>query len=68
MYFLNDAKTKYVTFFLDVYLMLQLKIACTSSAVVLNAIAWLILSSSKNGMLSNTVYELGDCYHTLDRH
>jgi len=32
-----------VAIFLDVYLMLQLKTTCTSSAVVLSHIAWFII-------------------------
>jgi hypothetical protein len=49
--FINNAKTKCVTLSLEVYLTLQVKIANSSRAVVLNAIAWFILLSFKNGIL-----------------
>jgi hypothetical protein len=63
--FINNAKTQCVTFSLEVYLTLQVKIANSLHAVVLNAIAWFILLLFKNRIPNNTVYQLGDCYHTL---
>ena len=62
----NKTKTKYVTVFLDVFLTPQVKIAYSSLVAVLNAVAWFILVSFKNGMPNNTVYQLADCYHTLN--
>jgi len=55
---INKAKTKCVNVFLDVFLKSQVKITCSSLVVVLNAVAWLILFSFKNGMPNNTVYQL----------
>jgi hypothetical protein len=52
-------------FFFYVYLTLQVDIAGSSCAVVLNAIAWLILLSFKNGIPNNTLYRLGGCCHTI---
>ena len=49
-----------------VYLTAQVDTAGSSRAVVLNAIAWFILLSFKNGIPNNTVYQLGGCCHTLD--
>ena len=59
-------KIKCVTVFLDVFLTTEVKIACSSLVVVLNTVAWFILVSFKNGMPNNTVYQLADCYHTLN--
>ena len=59
-------KIKCVTVFLDVFLTTEVKIACSSLVVVLNTVAWFILVSFKNGMPNNTVYQLADCYRTLN--
>jgi hypothetical protein len=50
--------------FFYVYLTPQVEIAGSSRAMVLNAFAWFILLSFKNGIPNNTLYQLGGCCQT----
>jgi hypothetical protein len=63
--FLDSARTKFETVFLDEYLTPQVKIASSTHHVVLNPTARVIVVSFKNGIPKNTVYHLADSHHFL---
>ena len=67
-YFLDIAKTKSITVFLDAFLTPQVNITSSTDHVVLNPTAWFTLVSFKNGIPNNTVYYLGDNRHFIQKY
>jgi hypothetical protein len=66
VYPLNKLKTRYVSVFLDENLTPQVKIVCSSRAIVLNRMQWFILSTFKDPIPKDVIHELRDSNHTLE--